>query len=68
MLRVGDRYVVTFFGDVHCVAFALFGLARDLELFLESEGYYYEWMRGEWLFEEEFGMALLVLIDLDEVL
>jgi len=67
-LRAGDRHVVTLPGDVHRVAFALPGPARDLELFLESEGYYYEWMRGEWLSEEDPGMALLALTDPHEAL
>ena len=53
---------------MHRVAFALPGPARDLELFLESEGYYYEWMRGEWLSEEDPGMALLALTDPHEAL
>jgi hypothetical protein len=39
-----------------------------LELFLESEGYYYEWMRQEWLADEDPRMAALVLGDPAEAL
>lgn len=67
-LRAGDRHVVTLPGDVRRIAFELPRPARELELFLESEGYYYEWMRGEWLAEEDPGMALLVLTDPGEAL
>ena len=30
----------------------------EQELFLESRGYYYEWMRDEWLKEEDQAAAL----------
>ncbi|HSD28956.1 MAG TPA: hypothetical protein VLL75_16780, partial [Vicinamibacteria bacterium] len=39
-----------------------------LEIFLESEGFYYEWMRSEWLAEEDPGMAALALADPAEAL
>ena len=39
-----------------------------LELFLESEGFYYEWMRAEWLAEEDPAMAALALANPAEAL
>ncbi|MEX2180259.1 MAG: hypothetical protein WD801_16205 [Gemmatimonadaceae bacterium] len=46
-------------GDEFRIVFDL--PADSLELFLESEGYYYEWMRGEWLAEEDPLMAALLI-------
>jgi hypothetical protein len=34
-----------------------------LELFLESRGYYLEWIRDEWLAEENPAMAAMVMTD-----
>jgi hypothetical protein len=61
-LLVDDqRHLITFPGDVYRLVFDLPGTGGDHELFLESEGYYYEWMREEWLTEEDTEMASLVL-------
>ena len=35
----------------------------DYELFLDSRGYYLEWMRSEWLREERPLAALRMLVD-----
>jgi hypothetical protein len=67
-LLAGDRPLVTHPGDAYRFTFALPPSAVPLELVLESEGYYYEWMRGEWLSEEDPGMALLALSDPHEAL
>ncbi len=56
------RHLVTYPGDEYVVAFRLPNTEEDFELFLESEGYYYEWMRQEWLAEEDADMAALVLM------
>jgi hypothetical protein len=45
----GDR-LVTYPGDAYELSFDL--PAGPQQLFLESRGYYYEWMRREWLAEE----------------
>lgn len=45
------RSLVTTRGDRYTLRFALPD-DRDYELFLESRGYYLEWMRTEWLAEE----------------
>jgi hypothetical protein len=67
-LREGDRHVVTHPGDAYRLRFRLPASDSPLELFLESEGFYYEWMRGEWLAEEDGAMAALALADPAEAL
>lgn len=58
-----DRYLVTNPGDTYRIVYELPEWWDRAELFLESRGYYYEWMRGEWLKEEDLAMAALVLGD-----
>jgi hypothetical protein len=67
-LRAGERHLVTLPGDTYRLAFDLPGRYEDLELFLESEGFYYEWLRSEWLAEEDPGMAALIMARPDEAL
>jgi hypothetical protein len=67
-LRSGTRHLVTVPGDAYRIAFVLPALEGEQELFLESEGYYYEWMRDEWMAEEDPRMAALVLADPAEAL
>jgi hypothetical protein len=57
-----QRHLVTYPGDAYRIAFDLPPFARtgDAELFLESEGFYYEWIRDEWLAEENPLMAAMV--------
>jgi hypothetical protein len=62
-LRRGERHLITTRGDAYQIVFELPASRQGLELFLESEGYYYEWMREEWLAEENALMASLVLTD-----
>ena len=50
-------------GDAYRLTFRLPPSDGPLELFLESEGFYYEWMRAEWLAEEDPRMAALALAD-----
>jgi hypothetical protein len=57
----GERHLVTHPGDAYRLTFRLPPADGPLELFLESEGFYYEWMRSEWLAEEDPGMAALAL-------
>jgi hypothetical protein len=64
----GERHLVTRPGDAYRLVFRLPPSARPLELFLESEGFYYEWMRAEWLAEEDPGMAALALASPAEAL
>jgi hypothetical protein len=65
LARLSDdaSHLVTLPGDERRLVFELPPSDRGLEVFLESEGYYYEWMREEWLAEEDAQMAALVLSD-----
>jgi hypothetical protein len=56
------RHLVSYPGDAYRLTFRLPG-EGPFELFLESEGYYYEWMRAEWLAEEDPAMAALAVAD-----
>jgi hypothetical protein len=59
-VRDPNRYLVTYPGDRYRLAFDLPSDAEGLEFFLESTGYYYEWMRPEWLREESPAMLALI--------
>jgi hypothetical protein len=61
-LRDHDQYLVTYPGDTYRIVFDLPAGVHDPELFLEAQGYYYEWMRHEWLAEEDPAMAALALL------
>jgi hypothetical protein len=58
-----DRYLVTYPGDTVQMTFALPGPAEEYELFLESTGYYFEWIRDVWLAEEDLGRAAQILFN-----
>ena len=60
-LRGAEGHLVTLPGDAYRITFDLPRPGAELELFLETEGYYYEWMRKEWLPEENPPMAALAL-------
>jgi hypothetical protein len=62
-LAASARHLVTQPGDAYRLTFRLPPGDGRFELFLESEGYYYEWMRQEWLAEENPEMALLAVAD-----
>lgn len=49
-LRSEDEYLVTYPGDEYRIHFPL--PAGGHEYFLETRGYYYEWIRQEWLAEQ----------------
>jgi len=51
LLAPGGGALVTYPGDTYALHFVVPD-ARPRELFLESRGYYYEWMRSQWLTEE----------------
>jgi hypothetical protein len=61
-LRDMARTLVSMPGDDFRLSFELPGRAEELELFLESQGYYYEWQRREWLAEKDAAMAAMVLL------
>jgi hypothetical protein len=62
------RYLFSFPDDQFRLTFDLPPGHRMYALFLESRGYYYEWMRGEWLAEENPLMAALLLANQREAL
>jgi hypothetical protein len=64
---VGPR-LITSPGDEYRLVFSLPQPFAEQELFLESEGYYYEWMRGEWLAEEDPEKLEMALFRPDEAL
>jgi hypothetical protein len=64
----GVRHLVTHPGDSYRLTFRLPPGEETLDLFLESEGFYYEWMRSEWLAEQDAGMAALALANPAEAL
>jgi hypothetical protein len=62
-LRDPTRYLVTDRGDRYRIVFDLPADGANLEFFLESTGYYYEWMRPEWLREENPAMLALIAVN-----
>lgn len=67
-LLATGRHLVTHPRDAYRLRFRLPPSAAPLELFLESQGYYYEWMRAEWLAEEDPRLVALALGDPAEAL
>ena len=61
LLRDPDRYLVTAMGDELRMTFEMPANAPEYELFLESQGYYYEWNRSEWIGEEDPLMVATML-------
>jgi hypothetical protein len=57
------RSLVTLPGDEYDLIFRLPADPGRYELFLESRGYYLEWMRQEWLAEEDLPSAARMLFD-----
>jgi hypothetical protein len=47
-----DRSLATLPGDTYALLYAVPDDGREYELFLESRGYYLEWIRTQWLQEE----------------
>ena len=52
LLTNPDSLLVTFPGDSYFLNYKLPSDFTGYELFMESQGYYLEWMRNEWLGEE----------------
>ncbi|MGD9903926.1 MAG: hypothetical protein AB7U83_10680 [Vicinamibacterales bacterium] len=64
---LGGR-LATLPGDAYRISFELPRPGPELELFLETEGYYYEWLRTEWLHEENPWLAALALGSAEQAL
>jgi hypothetical protein len=60
-LRSPGDVLVSLPGDRHVLEFELPEAAGELELFIRSRGYYLEWMRKEWLEEENPAAVALTL-------
>lgn len=54
--------LVTLPGDEYLLVYPLPDEASEYEIFLESRGYYLEWMRQEWLAEEDPAKAALIFL------
>lgn len=67
-LRDSTRYLVTNPGDRYRIVFRLPEAATRWSLFLESTGHYYEWMRPEWMREENPAMLALLAANPREAL
>jgi hypothetical protein len=67
-LRGDGARLITLPGDEYRLVFRLPEPAAEQELFLDSQGYYYEWMRGEWLAEEDPASLEMALSRPDEAL
>jgi hypothetical protein len=55
-------------GDTYTYSFRLPDDPRRYELFLESQGYYLEWLRDEWLLEENQARAAQLLLNPEQLL
>lgn len=62
-LQDPKQYLVTYPGASYGLHFDLPRLGPELELFLESRGYYYEWIRKQWLAEEDPLKVLQLFFD-----
>lgn len=68
LLADSARTLTLFPGDSVALTFAIPSDTPRYAVFLESRGYYYEWMRGEWLAERDAAMVSLLLADPDAAL
>ena len=63
-----EHPLTTLPGDVYTYSFHLPDAAGRYELFLESRGYYLEWMREEWLAEENSLRAAQLVLNPEQLL
>ena len=61
-LRDPERHLLTSPGDAYTLVYEAPG-GDDAELFLESRGYYVEWVREEWLADQDAAAAASFLAD-----
>ena len=62
-LRSRERQLTTLPGDEYTLVYRLPDAVADYEIFLESRGYYLEWMRAEWIAEEDVLRAAQLFLD-----
>lgn len=58
-----ERALTTMPGDTYVLEYALPTGHDEIELFLESRGYYFEWIRDEWLEEENPQLLAEMMLD-----
>lgn len=63
LLTNPDSLLVTFPGDRYFLNYKLPADFAGYELFMESQGYYLEWMRNEWLGEENSARVYQMLLN-----
>ncbi len=63
-----SRVLVTLPGDEYVLRYELPENYHQYELFLETRGYYLEWMRDEWLSEEDPVMAAMMFLNPEKAL
>ncbi|MCP4703713.1 MAG: hypothetical protein GY865_03810 [candidate division Zixibacteria bacterium] len=63
-----SELLITMPGDVYTLDYQLPVNYQDYELFLESRGYYLEWMRDEWQVEENSELAMMMLFTPEQAL
>jgi len=63
LLNNPDSLLVTFPGDEYFLNYQLPPDFTEYELFMESQGYYLEWMRNEWLSEENSAKVYQMLFN-----
>ncbi|MEW6411432.1 MAG: hypothetical protein AB1483_03050 [Candidatus Zixiibacteriota bacterium] len=68
LLIDSSQFLITYPGDTCRLEFVLPEDYASYELFLESRGYYLEWMRDEWLAEENAERAMLMLMSPEQAL
>ena len=64
LLANPDRYLITYPGEAYRLIFEI--PEGSWELFLESRGYYIEWIRRQWLAEEDPVEAARILTEPDQ--
>ena len=62
------QYLVTYPGDEYELIYELPQDGVCYELFLQSTGYYLEWIRDEWVAEQDLGKAAQLLMDPSQAL
>lgn len=63
-----SKVLVTMPGDKYTLVYSLPEDFAEYELFLESRGYYMEWMRQEWLAEEDHARAAMMFLAPEQAL
>lgn len=63
LLTNPDSVLVTYPGDKFLLNYKLPADYYNYELFMDSQGYYLEWMRNEWLAEENSGKVYQMLFN-----